>query len=107
MNLDSSISQRVHSTRIIVYGGEPGEFDVSDQLLNLANRTIARYCTIDRLIYIDRNVNGDVLIRVGWDRLPGERDWTRHLATYLHKDVPELFIDFLQTQKRGKTEEPC
>ena len=41
------------------------------------------------------------MVRVRWDGLSDERDWTWHKVVHMYEDVLDLFFEYLDTMKYG------
>lgn len=96
--LDKSRRERVHSARLTKYcAGLDGE-EVPTEVLDLADRTESRYEVLRRIADIGEE-DGVIWLRLEWDGLPDERDWTWARLTDVHEDVPEMVQEFLKVSK--------
>lgn len=46
--------------------------------------------TVDQFTYISKDRDQSILVRMCWDELPSERDWTRHNIAEIFEDVPDM-----------------
>lgn len=94
--LDQSRRERVHSSRMTKYSAIQDGTEVPAAVLELADRTEARYEVLRRITDI---ADEDTVcwLRLEWDGLPDERDWTWARLTDVHEDVPEMVQEFLHS----------
>ena len=89
-------AERVHCARLLLYRDSLLGTTVPDEVLDLADRTESRYEIADRITDIGDDHDG-IFLRIQWDGLPDERDWTWHPLHELHSDIPEMVQDFLSS----------
>ena len=70
-------AERVHCARLLLYPDSLLGTTVPDEVLDLADRTESRYETTDRITDIGEKHDG-IFLRIQWDGLPYEHDWTWH-----------------------------
>lgn len=70
-------------------------------MMDLAERTTAKYETIERIIEVGEDPDG-LFFRVQGDGLQDMRDRTWHAAAELYADIPESVSEFLKTCKGKK-----
>ena len=75
--------------------------DVLQEHLELADHTTAKFETVDSFVEIFEDANNIIMVRVRWDGLPGERDWTWHKSVHMNEDVADFFLEYLDTIKDG------
>lgn len=98
---DGSHSQRVHATRLIRYSAPDENAQVPTEVLELADHTTAKFETIESFVDIEKDADKTIMVRVRWDGLPDERDWTWHKITELYSDVPDMIISYLASLRAG------
>lgn len=74
-DLISQKEETIHVTRIRKYCGLLNGNEVPREVLDLANRTAAKYEIVENIVDIAQNEE-DIWIHVQWDELPEERDFT-------------------------------
>lgn len=88
--------ERIHCARLLKYKDSLLGTTVHPEILELADRTESRYEVAERI----REVGEDgkkLFLRVEWEGLPDERDWTWQPLSELYADIPEMVCVFLST----------
>lgn len=65
------------------------------------DHTTAKFETFDSFKDIAEDADQLIMVRVYWDGLPNERDWTWHKALRMYEDVPDIFLGYLDSIKDG------
>ena len=74
---------------------------VSKELMDLAERTEARYELMENLMNIGEDDDG-IHIQVQWLGLPDQRDWIWVPLPTLLEDAPDMLTSFLSMFKKKK-----
>lgn len=99
--LDGTGVENVHAARLRLYKTSLEGAPVPKELMDLAERTEARYELIKRIV--DNGEDKDSIhLQVQWRGLPDRRDWTWIPLTTLHEDAPDLLTTFMDSTKSKK-----
>lgn len=93
--------QRVHATRLIRYRPKLEGTNVPQDILDLADHTTAKFETIGSFVDLAEDADQTIMTRVCWDGIPDARDWTWHKAEHMYEDVPDMFLEYLDSIKDG------
>lgn len=94
----------IHATRIKKYCGKLDGTSVPEEVLDLANRTFAKYEVVESTVDIEKNEEG-LWLRLQWEGLPDDRDYTQGLLAEIFEDIPDMVKAFLVlTDKKGIAE---
>lgn len=85
---------RAHCVQILPYQDSLNGKKVSDDMLDLVERTESQYEIIKRIVDIGEADDG-IFLRVVWNGLPDERDWTWQKAQEHFVDIPDIVKHFL------------
>lgn len=92
--------ETIHATRMKKYCGKLDGGEVPDEVLDLADRTAAKYEVVESIVDIQMNDDG-IWLRLQWEGLPDERDYTWASLTDMHEDIPDMVMTFLkETDKK-------
>lgn len=93
--------ETVHAARMKKYCGALDGSEVPEEVLDLADRTAAKYEVVQQILDIEKNEEG-IWIKLQWEGLPEERDHTWSALTDMYEDIPEMVRTFLQGCKKKK-----
>lgn len=99
--LGSKSTERVHAARLFKYAAQLDGETVPNSILELADRTEAKYEVLDAIVDISENDEG-FWFRLRWEGLPDERDYTWALAKDVYDDVPDMVLEFLRRTSKKK-----
>lgn len=94
--------ERVHCACLLLYRHSKESVAVSQDLLDLANRSEGQYEIVDRIVDIEEE-SDVILLNIQWLGLPNVVDRTWVSLQTMFEDMPDTVIDFIQTQKAKKT----
>lgn len=94
-------SQRFHATCFIHYVNNLEFSDFPKEILDLADHTTANFETVDKFVDIAEDADQTIMVRVFWDGLPDERDWTWHNAEHMYEEVPNMFLKYIYSIRDG------
>ena len=75
--------------------------DVPQDILDLAHHTAAKFEAIACFTDISQDADQSIMVRVCWDGLPDECDWTWHKIEDMFDDVPDMLAEYLSKIKDG------
>lgn len=93
--------ETVHVTRIKKYCGQLDGQIVPSEVLDLADRSAAKYEVVEKIVDIAENDEG-IWLRLQWEGLPDERDYTWAILSDLYEDIPDMVTDFLKASAKKK-----
>lgn len=83
------------------YCGRLDGAEVPTEVLDLADRTTAKYEVVERIVDISKNHEG-LWLRLQWEGLPEERDYTWATLDDMYAEIPEMVITFLRASGKKK-----
>lgn len=96
--LDGTRHEGVHCARMQKYAYRLDGAPVSEDVLALADKTEVRFEVLLTIHEIGEE-DGSIWLRLEWDGLSDERDWTWSPLSTVYGDVREMVVDFLQRSK--------
>ena len=99
--LDRSSVENVHAARQRLYKPQMEGTVLSKELMDLVERTEARYELMENLMVIGEDADG-IQIHVQWLGLPDQRDRTWVPLLTLLEDAPEMLTSFSSMLKKKK-----
>lgn len=69
--------------------------------MELADHTTAKFEIIDRFMDIAKEGIQTIIVRVCWDGLTDEQDWPSHKAEHMYENVPDMFLDHIDSIQDG------
>lgn len=98
-DLESSAKENVHACRLHFYKHGKEDQEIDPALISHARHTHAHYESIASLFDIKKS-NGEFHIRVEWEGLPDDIDFTWEPLVNLYEDAPEMVLEYLQGSKK-------
>ena len=86
-SLYGSKTERIHCARLINYKDSLHGSAIPKEMLDIAERSEARFEFIEKIIDIGEAPDG-LIFHFAWERLPDKRDWTCQPAAELFVDIP-------------------
>ncbi|MEM1369509.1 MAG: RNase H-like domain-containing protein [Cyanobacteria bacterium P01_H01_bin.15] len=100
-SLRGGTAERVHCTRMIKYNDGFLGKEVPKEILELADMSESRYEIAEKITDVGED-NESLFLRVQWEGLPDERDWTWHSLSDLFTDIPDMVKEFLSAHPQRK-----
>lgn len=94
--LDGTRRERVHCARLAKYDSNLDGSDVPTDVLQLADRSEVRYEVLSTIRDIGEE-EGALWLRLEWDGLPDQKDWTWAPLADVYEDVPDMVEEFLKS----------
>lgn len=94
-------NEKVHTSRLKKYNALFDGEEVPEEVLDLASRTAAKYEVVEQIVDIDENNDG-FWLRLQWEGLPDERDYTWSNLNDMYEDIPEMVAEYLRTTTKKK-----
>jgi len=92
------VTEQIHAARLLPYRADRDSSSVSEELMDLAERSEAKYELVEKIIDIGEDHDG-IFLQVQWQGLPDRRDWTWNYLADMHEDMPEVVEEFLDKSK--------
>lgn len=93
--LTTEKQETVHVAWMKKYCGQLDDTEVPDEVLDLAYRTAAKYKIVENIAEIQENDEG-IWLRLQWEGLHTERDFTWARLSDMYEDIPEMVVAFLK-----------
>lgn len=77
------------------YCGKMDGSEVPEQVLDLADRTAAKYEVVEKIVDIDDNEDG-IWFQLQREGLPEQRDYTWSALSDIYQHIPGMVKEFLQ-----------
>lgn len=98
-HLDGRRSERVHSARLHNYEALFDNATIPQDVLNLAYITEVRYEILHRIVDLCAE-DGDLWLRLEWDGLLDELDWTWSRFQDVYEYVPDMLTVYLHNAQQ-------
>lgn len=93
--------ETVNITRMMKCSGELDNAEVPEEVLDLLDRTKAKYEVVDRIVDIPK-VENVVWLRVSLGELPEPRNYTWATIDDLFENIPDMVKEYLRTCRKKK-----
>lgn len=102
--MNRSTKEIVHARRMILYRADMDGKDVSEDLLRASEHLTTKYQISEAIRDIGLQ-DEDIMLRIEWQGLPDENEWTWEPLSQAYEDIPDDVRSYLDTKNKRKLKE--